>query len=394
MRPLTGVRILDLSRVLAGPYCTALLADLGAEVIKVELPQHGDDSRHIGPFRGKESVYFAQLNRNKRSVTLNLRDERGRRLLLDLARRSDVLVENFRPGVTERLGIDYTAVHAVNRGLVYASISGFGQTGPMAQQPAYDLLTQAASGLMSITGSAEGPPTKVGESIADLNAAVFAAWGICAALFDTRRTGEGTHLDVSMFDCLVALEVTALSEYQVTGVAPQRVGNRHPVSTPFGTYQAADGLVVLAAANNDLFAKVAWLIERPELAADPDYRTDEARTRNEPALRAAIEAWTGGRTVAEVVRLATREGVPASPILDLEQAVTSDQAVARGLVSSFEHPTAGRIAYVPQPVRFGSDRAGDPRPSPALGEHTDTVLADVLQLGLEEIASLRAAAVI
>ncbi len=394
MRPLTGVRVLDLSRVLAGPYSTALLADLGAEVIKVEMPGHGDDSRHIGPFRGEESVYFAQLNRDKRSVTVNLRDQRGRRLLLDLARRSDVLVENFRPGVTERLGIDYAAVHAVNRGLVYASISGFGQTGPMAQQPAYDLLTQAASGLMSITGSPEGPPTKVGESIADLNAAVFAAFAICAALLDARRSGEGTHLDVSMFDCLVALEVTALSEYQVTGVAPARVGNRHPVSTPFGTYQAADGLVVLAAANNELFRKVAELIERPELAADPDYRSDADRTRHEPALRAAIEAWTGRHTVAQVVELATRAGVPAAPIQDLAQAVTGEQAVARGLLRSFQHPTAGRIDYVPQPVRFGPDRAGEARPSPQLGEHTDAVLSQLLQLAPAEIAELRSAAVI
>ncbi|MGD1052394.1 MAG: CoA transferase [Candidatus Dormibacteria bacterium] len=388
--PLHGVRVLDLSRMLAGPYCGALLADLGAEVIKIEVPGHGDDARHIGPFRNGESVYFDILNRRKQSVTLNLKDAGARQLLLRLAGRSQVLLENFRPGVTEHLGIDYAAVAAASPGIVYASISGYGQSGPMSLFPAYDLIVQAASGLMSVTGHPDGPPTKVGESIGDITAGVFAALGIVTALLEAARTARGTHLDISMLESLLALEVTVQSQYDVSGVAPARVGNRHPVSTPFGVYRASDGEVILAAANDPLFARVAELIGRPELATDPRYSSDALRTEHEAEVRAAIEGWTSGRTVAEIVAAAEARGVPTSAILDYAQAVASEQVTARNAVVHFDHPVAGSVDYVGQPVRFSSHPPIEPEPSPGLGADTDSVLTDLLGVEAEELAALRA----
>jgi len=364
--------------VLAGPYCSALLGDLGAEIIKIEMPGRGDDTREIGPFRNTESLYFEILNRRKKSVTLNFKDPDATRLFLDLAARSDVVLENFRPGVTGHLGIDYATVAQVNPQVVYASISGFGQSGPMARFPAYDLIIQAASGLMSLTGLPDGPPTKVGESIGDLSAGVFAAFAITTALFDATRTGKGAYLDVSMLECLLSLEVTAQCQYDVTGMPPPRVGNRHPVSTPFGAYAAMDGFVILAAANDELFVRVTQLIERPDMAEDPRYASDELRTQHEPEVRAAIEAWTTQRSVAEVVIAAERCGVPTSAISDFAEALASEQVAARGTLSHFTHPIAGTVEYVGQPVHFSSQVPAEPVASPALGADTDAVLSELL----------------
>jgi CoA:oxalate CoA-transferase len=260
----------------------------------------------------------------------------------------------------------------------------------MSLFPAYDLIVQAASGLMSVTGHPDGPPTKVGESIGDIAAGVFAALGIVTALLDATRTGRGTHLDVSMLESLLALEVTVQSQYDVSGVAPSRVGNRHPVSTPFGVYQAADGEVILAAANDTLFARVAELIERPEMATDPRYATDALRTEHEADVRGAIEAWTSGRPVAEVVAEAERRGVPTSPILDYSQAVASEQVAARHALVHFDHPVAGSVDYFGQPVRFSSHSPIEPVPSPPLGADTDTVLTELLGVSSEELAALHA----
>jgi CoA:oxalate CoA-transferase len=390
---LDGVRILDLSRVLAGPFCTALLRDLGAEVIKVE-PPGGDDARHLGPFRNGESVYFDQLNRGKNSVTLNLKSPKAVELVGRLVECSDVLVENFRPGVTTRLGIDYERMSSVNPRLVYASISGFGQTGPLAQRPAYDLIVQAMSGLMWITGQPDGPPTRVGESLGDMCAGVFAAWGICAALLHRERTGRGDYLDVAMFDSLLALQVTAMSQYLVNGVAPTRVGNRHPISTPFDTFEAADGLVVLAVANEALFARLASMIGQPELPSDPRFSSDDVRTAHEPELKAIIETWTRSKSVEDIVHLGVGAGIPTSPVSDLAEALGSEQALARDLVNGFEHPVSGSVKYVSQPVHFlGRSSAGVAR-SPLLGEHTAAVLGAVLGIDAREVEVLRQSGVV
>lgn len=390
---LSGIRVIDFTRMLAGPLCTALLADIGADVIKVENPGGGDDARQFHPRKGDESTYFMLLNRSKRSVTIDLKSSKGIELIEALVAKSDVVVENFRPGTVKRLGIDYERLSAINPRIVYASISGFGQTGPMSSQPSYDIIAQAMSGLMSITGRPDGPPTRVGESMGDSIAGLYASWGILAALQARHRTGRGQHVDVAMLDSLFSLLVTPLSEYFFTGVVPQRVGNRHPVSTPFDTYRASDGLVVIAVANNALFAKFAAAIGQPQLSADARFTSDDRRTANEPALRALIEQWTGMYTVDHIVDHIGRAGVPVSPIWSVAQAAESEHMRGRGFVRQVDHPSAGEITVVSQPVRFSAD-ASLAAPPPLLGEHTDAVLADCLGLSAVEIERLRADRVI
>ncbi|GAA4088041.1 CaiB/BaiF CoA transferase family protein [Nocardioides kongjuensis] len=379
---LTDVKVLDLSRVLAGPYCTSLLRGLGADVVKVE-GLHGDDARHLGPFRDGESVYFAQLNHGKRSIALNLKDADDHATLLDLARAADVVVENFRPGVATRLGIDHAALSAINPRLVYASISGFGQDGPLAHAPAYDLVVQAMSGLMEGTGTAEGGPTRVGESVGDVIAGLHAAWGVTAALFERERTGVGRHVDVAMFDSLVSLQVTAMSILTATGALPGRVGNRHPVSAPFDTYPSKDGLVAIAVANDSVFARFCTLVGHPEAANDPRFADDGSRTAHRVDIEELATSWSTRLTTDEAVARAEEAGVPAAPIWDLAQALASEQATHRGLVDHFEHPVLGRTPFLTQPLRFpgsGEGRATVTASSPDLGADRDTVLADWLDV--------------
>ena len=388
-----GLRVLDLSRVLAGPYCTALLADLGADVVKVEPPS-GDDARHLGPFRNGESVYFAQLNHGKRSIVLDIKDPEDHALLIRLVEQADVLVENYRPGVATRLGIDHATLAAVNPRLVYASISGFGQSGPMREYPAYDLIVQAISGLMAGTGSPDGPPTRVGESLGDVVAGLFASWAVSAALFTRERTGRGRHVDVSMLDSLVSLQVTAMSLLTATGRLPGRIGNRHPVSTPFDTYPTADGLLALAVASDAVFARFARLVGRSELPGDPRFHDDGARTRNLAEVRRITEAWSRRLTTAQALEQARAAGVPAAPIQDLAETLRSEQIQQRGLLGEFDHPVLGRTPYLRQPAHFGAanpDAADltspDPAPttreptaapSPELGAHLDEVVGEWL----------------
>ncbi len=393
MNLLTGVRILDLSRVLAGPYCTAMLADLGAEVVKVE-PPGGDDARHLGPFKAGESVYFALNNRAKQSLCLDLKAPGGRDLLHRLAEQADVVIENFRPGVAQKLGVDYDRLSAINPRLIYLSISGFGQAGPLAHRPAYDLIVQAMSGLMSVTGWPDGPPTRVGESLGDIAAGMFGAWAIAVALFARERTGRGQYLDVAMFDSLFALEVTSLARYMASGQVPSRVGNRHPVSTPFDTYHASDGLVVIAVANDPLFRKLAELMGRPDLAADARFESDDKRTDHEPLVRDAIESWTRGQSVAEVCAACEAAGIPVAPIWDVAQAAGSDHVHARGLLRPLRHPVFGDVEFTAQPVRFSGALPSPPKPEPRLGQDSATVLKNWLHLPTEEITVLECTGVI
>ncbi len=389
-KPLAGVRVLDLTRVLAGPFCTALLADLGAEVIKIESPVAGDDARSLGPFRDGSSVYFSILNRGKQSVTLDLKHPDAREVLLELAERADVFIENFRPGVAQRLGVGHEAVMARNPRLVYASISGFGQSGPMSQLPAYDLVIQAASGLMSLTGEPDGEPMKVGESVGDLVAGLYAAFAVTTALRNVERTGRGDYLDVAMLDCLMSLEVTAQSQLAASGVAPGRVGNRHPLSAPFATYRARDGLVVIAAANDDVFARVAIMVERVDMVEDRRFADDESRMAHDAQMREMIEAWTMTRTVEEVVSRAHEIGVPASGIADLGEAMANAQLVERGSVSTMHDPVLGAVSFIGQPVRFASHVPDTVEPSPALGRDTRRILATLLGRTPGEIDRLAA----
>ncbi|SDI38747.1 CaiB/BaiF CoA transferase family protein [Pseudomonas panipatensis] len=365
-QPLRGVRVLDLSRVLAGPHCTAMLADLGAEVIKFEVPGHGDDSRHLGPFKDGESVYFGLINRGKRSVELDFKEPTELARFYQMVADADVVVENFRPGVTQRLGIDFDSLRQHNPKLIYASISGFGQNGPLSRRPAYDIVAQAMSGLMSVTGFEQTGPTRCGEALGDLCAGVYAAWAISSALFSREHQGSSAqYLDVAMFDVLVSLQMTGLSNLFAHGTAPGLVGNRHPVSTPFDTYRAADGLVVIAVASDKLFRRFCESIGRAELADDPRFADDPSRTRHEQALRAEIEAWTGQRSVEQACDLLLDAGVPASPVWNLAEASGSEQAQARQLLVQ---PADGLPPLVPQPVHFNGRKPHAATRAPRLGE--------------------------
>ena len=373
--------------MLAGPYCTALLAEMGADVIKIETPGRGDDSRQFLPFKGGESGLFMLVNKAKKSVTLNLKSPRGVELLHRLVSDADILVANFRPGADAALGADYETLRKINPALVHASISGFGQQGPLSSRPAYDIIAQAMSGLMSITGDADGPPTRVGESIGDLCAGLHACWSILAAIRHRDRTGAGQHLDIAMTDSLVSMMVTPLSLHLFANANPTRTGNRHPISTPFDSYPCRDGYVVIAVASDALFMKLARAMGQPELASDPRFISDAERTGHEPELRILITAWTGQRTVDEVVQALDGAGVPASPILSLAEAVASEHIVARGLVTIADHPTAGEVPLVRQPVHFSQHPQGPISPPPTLGQHTDEVLGEFLSAS--EIAALR-----
>ncbi len=371
--PLTGFRIFDLTRVLAGPYCTALLADLGAEVIKVEPPE-GDEYRHIGPFVAGESALFQLVNRGKRSIVLDLKNEEQRLLARRIALSCDCVVENFRPGVAARFGLDAASLRAEKPSLVCASISGFGQTGPWTSLPAYDLVIQAMSGAMAVNGEEQGPPLKIGESLADLAGGLFASWSILAALLRRERSGEGATLDVAMHDALFALLPTAQAQLLYGGREPRRVGNRHPLSTPFGCFAARDGLFALCVLNERHFARLASLIGHPGLESDPRFSSDSARTSHEPDLKAIIEGWSRHLTADEVVALLSDAGLTAAPIRSFGEAAASEQVKARELVMDLPHPVLGSAKAVPQPVWFDGSKPAAERSAPALGGDRDSIL--------------------
>jgi CoA:oxalate CoA-transferase len=372
MKPLDGLRVLDLTRVMAGPFCTALLADLGAEVIKLEPPQ-GDDYRHIGPFVQGESALFTLMNRGKQSIVLDLKDEAARTTAIKIALQCDVIVENFRPGVASRLGLG-PELRDVKPALVYASISGFGQTGPAAHLPAYDLVAQAMSGLMAATGEDGGAPLKVGESYGDLMAGLYASWAILAALHQRDRTGVGATLDVAMFDALFSLLPTSHAVQFYAGTTPQRVGNRHPLSTPFGCYATSDGQAVIAVLGDRQWLSLCALIGHPDAAQDPRFATDTTRTAHEPQVKSMIETWSCTLPTDQVIAALSAAGIPTAPIQTLETAANSDHARARGLVTDLPHATLGTARTVGQPVRFDGEKPIATQSAPALGADTAAIL--------------------
>lgn len=390
--PFAGIRVLDFSRVLAGPFCTALMADMGAEIIKVESPQ-GDDQRWMGAFRDgvDESLSFELINRSKRSIVLDLKQDEGREIARELAAGCDVVVENFRPGVAAKLGIDHATLAKDRPDLIYCSISGFGQDGPMAKFPSYDVVAQALSGLMSITGEADGKPTIMGESVGDTAAGLFAAWGIASALFRRERTGEGALLDVAMFDALFALMPTALAQWQVAGEAPTRHGNQHPLSAPFGSFAASDSDFIIAIANNALFARFAAAIGKPGLAEDARFATDKARRANRDALRAEIEAWSANLTAAEAVESLGAAGIPAAEIWSVSEAAQSPQARHRKLLTEVAHDGLGTLNLPEQPVQIAHAPRGAMRAAPRLGADGRAILRDLLgrdETDLDRLARL------
>jgi len=386
MKPLAGLRIFDLTRVLAGPFATALMADLGAEVIKLEPPT-GDDYRHIGPFVDGESALFALTNRGKTSIVIDLKTQEGQSLARRIATSCDVVVENFRPGVAAKLGLGAEDLRRVNPQLVYASISGFGQAGPFAHLPAYDIVVQAMSGLMDATGEEGGAPLKVGEAMGDLIAGLYAAWAICAALVGRARHGQGATLDVAMFDALFALLPTSHALHLYAGQPIARVGNRHPLSTPFGAFRTRDGHVIIAVLGERQFAALCAVIAHPEAATDPRFATDASRTGHEPQLRALIEGYTASRTTAELIDILRAAQIPAAPILTLAEAAASPHAQARALVSDLPHHRLGQAPVVGQPVRFDGVKPLAATGAPALGAGTRATLEN-LGLSEDQIAGL------
>lgn len=377
-RPLEGVRVLDFSRVLAGPYCTALMADLGAEVIKVEPPA-GDDYRRIGPFRDGESLLFQSVNRGKKSIVLDLKSEDGAAAARALATECDVLVENFRPGVMDRFGLGADTLCAACPRLVYVSVSGFGQTGPNRMLPAYDIIIQAMSGLMDMTGAEDGPPMMAGDAFADVAGGMFAAFGAMVALFDRERSGKGRHVDLALYDSLVSMMPVAACRALMAGETPKRTGSKHALSAPFGTYSAGDGSFTVAVLNDRLFARFAAAIGAPELAEDPRFASDALRRQNEPALAQHIESWGAARGTQDAVAVLSEAGIPAAALCSVPEAWGSPQAQARGLASAVEHPTLGTVTVPEQPVHFSGAPRGGRQSAPALGAHTQDILQQLWQ---------------
>ena len=377
-RPLEGIRVLDFSRVLAGPYCTALMADLGAEVIKVEPPA-GDDYRHIGPFKDGESLLFQSVNRGKKSIVVDLKSEDGTAAARALAETCDVLVENFRPGVMERFGLGAEKLCAACPRLVYVSVSGFGQTGPNRMLPAYDVIIQAMSGLMDMTGAEDGPPMMAGDAFADVAGGMFAAFGAMVALFDRERSGRGQHVDLALYDSLVSMMPVAACRALMAGETPKRTGSRHALSAPFGTYSAADGSFTVAVLNDRMFARFAEAIGTPELAEDPRFVSDALRRQNEPALAQHIERWAAARSAQNAVAVLSEARIPAATLCSVPEAWGSTQAQARGLASVVEHPILGTVTVPEQPVHFSGAPRGGRQSAPALGAHTQDILQQLRQ---------------
>jgi formyl-CoA transferase len=376
--PLDGLRVVDLSRALSGPLCAMLLGDLGADVIKVEEPGTGDDSRHWGPpFQNGESAYFLSCNRNKRGVTLNLKQEGGREALWRLIERADILIENFRPGLMEIFGFGYEAVHARNPRLVYCSISAYGQDGPEASRPGYDIIMQGTTGATSVTGDPNGAPYRSGLPVCDVISGLMASQSILAALLARERTGQGQRVEATLLGATVAALGNFASSYLVSGVAPRRVGNSHPQIAPYDLLRAADGYINIAGGNDDIFRRLCAALDLPALAGDPRFATNASRVANRVALLAALETRTSQEPVASLLATLDAAKVPAGPIRDMGEVLTSPQAQHIGLVQEIEHPTTGVVRMVDTPLRLTDTPATLRLPPPTLGQHTAEVLREL-----------------
>jgi crotonobetainyl-CoA:carnitine CoA-transferase CaiB-like acyl-CoA transferase len=388
---LKGIRVLDLTRVLAGPYCAMLLGDMGAEVIKIEEPGRGDDTRGWPPFAGGESTYFMSVNRNKHSVTLNLKAPEGRDLLKRLVRKSDVLLENFRTGTMEKLGLGYATLARVNPKLIYCAMSGFGESGPEAHRGGYDLIVQAESGVMDLTGFPDGPPVKVGNSIADLVTGMSGAHGVTLALLARQRTRRGQKVEVAMLDVMASLLTYQAGMYLNAGRRPARRGNEHPSIVPYEVFTAADGYLALGVANSSLWERCCTALERPELAKDPRYATDASRVEHRATLIPLLNDILRTRPAEEWTKRFEAVGVPAGRIRTVPEVCESEHLRARGMVVSLPHPKAGTIRMMGVPIRLHGTPGKARASAPLLGADTAAVLKRVLGVGRAEVARLRKA---
>jgi len=395
MRPLDGIRVLDLSRVVSGPFCTMQLGDLGAEVIKIERPGEGDDTRAFAPpFQGDQAAYFLSVNRNKKSVTLDLKSEEGAALLWKLIDQSDVLVENFRPGAMDRLGLSYAAVHKRRPSIIYASISGFGDSGPERTRPGYDVIVQGEAGIMDLTGPVDGAPHKIGTSVADLASGLALTQGILAALLVRVRTGEGQYVHVSMYEAVASLLTFNASIYFATGQSPRRRGNEHPTIVPYETFEVADGWLNLGIANDEHWRRFCKAVARPDLEGSQRFAKAADRVRHRAELVPIVR---------EIMRAATREawrqrlealGIPCGAISSVAEVCESDVLSSRNMIVEMRHASSGTVKGIKSPVHMSATPLNTYDAPPTLGQHTDTVLRDQLGLSQTEVDRLRASGTI
>jgi CoA:oxalate CoA-transferase len=376
--PLSGITVVDLSRILAGPYCTFLMAEMGARVIKVEPPGKGDDAREYGPFREGKSTYFSSINRGKESIALDLKAAKDKRIFEALLGRADVLVENFRPGTMEKLGYGWETLNPRYPRLIYAAASGFGHSGPLSREPAYDMVVQGLGGIMSITGHPGQPAVRIGMSIGDIGAGLYTAVAVNAALVHREKTGEATKVDIAMFDCQLALLENAIMRYTVTGEIPGPLGARHPSITPFEAFETADGPMIIAAGNDGLWLKLCEALGRSDLAAAPQYKTNDLRNQNQASLKREIEAELKKAPRAQWLERLNRAGIPAGPINNVAQALQNPQVAARNMLVTVADPVSGELKLAGNPLKF--DAFADPptrTPAPTLDADREKLLREL-----------------
>jgi crotonobetainyl-CoA:carnitine CoA-transferase CaiB-like acyl-CoA transferase len=392
--PLTGIRVLDFTRVLAGPSASLALADLGAEVIKIEPPGSGDETRSFPPFRDGESHYYLSVNRGKKSIVVDLKTADGVALARDLAAKCDVLIENYRPGVMDRLGLGYQALCAINPRLIYCAISGFGMTGPLRDRPSFDIVLQALSGALSVNGEPGGLPTKLGIPLGDLVGGINGPMGIMAALYERTITGRGRLIDVSLLDGMIGLLGYLAQLAFFNGTDPQPQGSQHPNLVPYGLFPAQDGSIIIACLTNNFWQRICDALEMPELTLDPRFDMIEKRRDNRDAVNEIIARFTRQKSVHQLVEVFTRYEVPHAPILGIQEALSQPQAVAREMVVVTEHQTLGMIPIVNRSIKFPGEQQPVPTAPPVLGQHTNQILTDILGLTSAEIERLRSTNVV
>ncbi|MFA7216063.1 MAG: CoA transferase [Bacillota bacterium] len=389
-KPLQDVVVLDLTRVLAGPYCSMILANLGAEVLKVERPGIGDDSKSFGPYKNGESAYFVSINRGKKSIAIDLKNEEGKKLIREFAAKADIVLENFRPGTMEKLGLSYEELSKVNPGIIYGAVSGFGHTGPYSRKPAYDVIAQSMSGIMSITGEPEGVPVRIGSSVGDIVGGMFLCIGVVSALYDRVSTGKGQKVDVAMLDGQIAVLENAIARYSLTGEIPGPLGSRHPSITPFEAFKSKDSWVVVACGNQEIWERFCRMANREDMLQDPDFATNDLRTENYKKIKPIIDGLIGQKTTAEWLEMLEANGIPASPINTIDRVVDDPHVKARRMIMNVLQPGMGELHVAGNPVKMS--RMEDENVSgyaPGLGEHTDMLLKSYLGYDDDRIKVLR-----
>lgn len=380
--PLEGVRVLDLTRVLAGPFATMVLSDLGADIVKVEKPGEGDETRHIPPTRNGESHYFLSINKNKRSIAVDVKSADGREIVLDLARQCDVLIENFRPGVLQRLGLDFSSLSPINPRIIVCSISAYGHTGPWADRSAFDLVLQAMSGVMGVTGEPNRAPVRLGLPVGDLSGGIFAVIGILGALYERERTGRGQPIDISMLDSLVGQLGYLAGHYFMTGESPGPIGSFHHSIAPYGAYRASDGYVIIATLTESFWPKLCGALGHPEVARDPRFDDMGKRLAHREEVNRFVEEALADRTVEEWCEIFQQADVPHATVMSIGNVLRHPQVLARNMVLDVEHPVVGPWKVTGAPVRYPLKRPGSPRPAPLLGQHSVEILLE--RLGYDE----------